>query len=91
MFRFSIQEQNLMVDYIIENVEKQNSKVFKLKQLQLKKGEVIEISKNHAFKLMTTRSLYPGTYKTPYKSMAVLMNLLHFNWSAKTILKFIKV
>lgn len=55
--------QNLMIDYVVENIDKKNSKVFKLKQLNMKKGETTELKKSHPFKLMTTRSLYPGPHR----------------------------
>lgn len=55
----------LLIDYQMtfatEN-QKGSRKVFKLKQVQLKEGETIELHKRHPMKLMTTRRLTPGTH-----------------------------
>lgn len=59
------QRQKLMIDYKVHYVKKTGKlspKVFKLKEITLKPGEVITISKNHSFEEMTIRSHYPGTH-----------------------------
>lgn len=57
--------QNLVVDYAIHFMKANNkhrAKVFKLKTLVLKANEKIRLSKNHSFKLITTRKYYPGEH-----------------------------
>jgi len=59
---------NLMIDYIIDFQNKKgemnSSKVFKMKQVSLKKDEKISIQKKHQFRqFMTTRTLYPGKHQ----------------------------
>ncbi len=57
----------LIIDYIISFQTKSGSfseKVYKLKKLQLKKGETIVLSKKHLFKKnMSTRKLHKGIHK----------------------------
>lgn len=68
-FSFAIEaerNESLMVDYVIDFVKSDGSrspKVFKLKQLELAKGERVELSKRHRLKAdATTFTLYPGTH-----------------------------
>lgn len=70
-FRFKIKSeslkvQNLVLDYVI-NYKKANgklsSKVYKLKNLTLKAGEVIEIEKIHRLRVITTRTFYSGLHQ----------------------------
>ena len=57
----------LMVDYIIYFRTKLGAlspKVYKLKKLQLKKGEIVILKKQHLFRAnMSTRALYKGAYR----------------------------
>lgn len=59
----SSRSEKLMIDYSIENNQKKNKKVFKIKQLELAKNTPVQISKSHPFKLMTTRSLHAGEHR----------------------------
>lgn len=69
-FSFSVEasrNESLMIDYVIDFVKSNGSlapKVHKLKQIQLKKNEMIEISKRHKLHAAaTTYTLYPGTHR----------------------------
>ena len=56
----------VIIDYSIHFVSKSWKllpKVFKLKKLTLSTWKTVHISKNHPFKLMTTKALYPGLHK----------------------------
>jgi 3-methyladenine DNA glycosylase AlkC len=58
---------HLLIDYIIhfqnKNGEMKSKKVFKLKQLELKKSEKIQLTKKHLMRqFMTTRTLYTGQH-----------------------------
>ncbi len=59
-------EETLMIDYVIDFVKKAGHtkpKVFKIKKLSLKKGEVVTISKNHRLIAdATTFTLQPGVH-----------------------------
>lgn len=58
--------QNLVVDYVIHFMKangKLASKVFKLKNIMLAKNETVAITKNHSFKLITTRRYYAGIHQ----------------------------
>lgn len=58
--------QKLMVDYRIHYAKKSGAllpKVFKLKELSLKSGESISISKKQRFQDFTTRKHFPGKHK----------------------------
>ena len=57
--------QNLMIDYVIHHIKangKLSPKVFKLTRKTLEAGEVIEISKTHSFRPISTRTYYTGTH-----------------------------
>ena len=60
------EDVKLLLDYIVHFRTKSGSlspKVYKLKQLSLKKGDVLSIEKKHQFKEnMSTRTLYGGKY-----------------------------
>ena len=70
-FEFSLtlranRAQNLLVDYLMvfaSDGKKQPQKVFKLKQLQLKAGEIAQLKKRHPMRLMTTRRLALGEHR----------------------------
>jgi len=58
--------QNLLIDYAVTYVRKQNGtgkKVFKWKTLEIAKGETLILQKKHPMKRTTTRALYPGIHK----------------------------
>ncbi|MFK7847006.1 MAG: DNA alkylation repair protein [Rhodothermales bacterium] len=58
-------EQNLVVDYLMTfatSGKKAGQKVFKIKELELTKGQVVKIKKKHPMRLMTTRRLYTGEH-----------------------------
>ena len=58
--------QKLLVDYLMTfagDGKKQPQKVFKLKQLELKAGEVVQLKKRHPMRLMTTRRLILGEHR----------------------------
>ena len=70
VFSFDIEAQTdeaLMVDYVLyfqTKSEKLTPKVHKIKKLKMKQGQLITISKKHAFKAnMTTRKLYAGEHR----------------------------
>lgn len=55
----------VMVDYIIHHKKSNGShspKVFKLTSKELEKKSVTAIRKKHSFKIVTTRTYYPGTH-----------------------------
>ncbi len=58
-------EQKLVIDFAIHFMKangKQRAKVFKLKTFTLKAQEKISLSKNHSFKVITTRKYYCGEH-----------------------------
>ena len=61
----SLAEQHLMIDYIVHHQTRSGTseKIFKIKKLGMKRGESITLSKKQAFRVMTTRKLYPGEHK----------------------------
>lgn len=62
----ALEAEKLLLDYVIEYPmanEKRATKVFKLKQVSIGKGQTVQLAKNHAFKQMTTKKLYTGNYK----------------------------
>lgn len=57
--------QNLVIDYIIHHVKANGAltpKVFKLAKKQLSAGEIVRISKKHAFRPISTRKYYSGKH-----------------------------
>ena len=69
-FELSIEgkvDEALLIDYIIYFKKangKMSPKVFKLKQLNIKRGEKIILSKRHPLpRKVATRIYYPGTHK----------------------------
>ncbi|MEL6231100.1 MAG: DNA alkylation repair protein [Cyanobacteria bacterium J06627_3] len=70
-FEFSLdicsnKSQHLLIDYVMHfasDGKKHTQKVFKLKQLELKAGEVITLKKRHPMRLMTTRRLLLGEHQ----------------------------
>ncbi|MFG6094171.1 DNA alkylation repair protein [Leptothoe sp. ISB3NOV94-8A] len=68
-FSFDIRahkSQKLLVDYLMyfaNDGKKRTQKVFKIKQVDLKKGEVVALKKKHPMRLMTTRRLMLGEHQ----------------------------
>lgn len=61
----SNKKQNLVIDYVMTFAttgKKAGTKVFKIKTLELSKGEVVNLNKKHPMRLMTTRRLYAGEH-----------------------------
>ncbi|MDF1755700.1 MAG: hypothetical protein P1U89_23120 [Verrucomicrobiales bacterium] len=54
--------QKLLIDYVMEGPSGR-AKVYKIKQLSVGKGEVVELQKRHPMRLMTSRTLETGTHK----------------------------
>jgi 3-methyladenine DNA glycosylase AlkC len=60
-----IKDQNLIIDYIIHHRKasgKTTPKVFKWKNLTLKKGQSLQAARKHTIKPITTRTYYAGTH-----------------------------
>lgn len=68
-FSFKIKaeaKEDLMIDYNINYPMangKRSDKVFKIKKTTLSKGELLQVSKKHPFRVMTTKKLYSGLYR----------------------------
>ncbi len=61
----SLQDQQLMIDYAIHYMKangRHAAKVFKLAAKKCVKGQVLEFTKKHSCKEMTTRKHYPGKH-----------------------------
>ena len=75
--------QNLMIDYVMNfagNGSKPGGrKVFKLKQVAVKPGQVVSIKKKHPMKLMTTRRLYEGMHTITLQVNGVEFDSAEFN------------
>ncbi len=78
-------DENVVVDFVIDFVKANGSlsrKVHKLKQLNLKRGEVVTIRKRHALRAnATTYTLYPGTHQLTLQINGQLFNKLRFELS----------
>ena len=78
-FSFNIEavnDESLIIDYIINYPKannKRSTKVFKIKKVFVEKGMKINVTKNHAFRLMTTKKLYDGEY-----SLSIQINGVEF-------------
>lgn len=62
----AVEEEALMVDFKVHYPmanAKTSEKVFKMKKINLKKGETAHLKKAHPFRRMTTKKLYTGDYK----------------------------
>ncbi len=63
----AVQDEKLMIDYVVDFIKKNGSsrpKVFKLKKLDIKAGETVNLSKSHRFlKDATTFTHYPGAHR----------------------------
>ncbi len=61
----ALKDEKLVVDYkVIYPManNRKSTKVFKIKNVLLKKDNLLEISKSHTFRIMTTKKLYSGEY-----------------------------
>jgi len=62
----ALKTERLVIDYVIyfqnQAGQLKNKKVFKLKQLDIQKNQVLTFKKSHPFKRMTTRALYAGEH-----------------------------
>jgi len=59
------QSGQYMIDYVLFFQKKDGTlsgKTFKIKDVYLKRGQVLEIEKKHLFRPMTTKQLYPGKH-----------------------------
>ncbi len=76
----------LLIDYSIyfrsKNGENRQ-KVFKLKKVDVKKGEMLKIDKKHPLKVMTTRKLYPGKHHLEIR--AVYLPIERFGWGLSAL------
>lgn len=60
------EDTKLMIDYVIDypmSKGGRSQKVFKLKTCLVEKGKWLVIQKKHPLRMMTTKKLYPGTYR----------------------------
>ena len=74
--------QKLVIDYKIHYLKASGSKtpkVFKLKNIKLKTGETVEISKKHAFKDFTTRKHYSGEHQLELVINGTSMKTINFH------------
>ncbi|MDH5393246.1 MAG: DNA alkylation repair protein [Gammaproteobacteria bacterium] len=81
----SIKKQKLNIDYRIHFMKKNGTlqpKTFKLKLLLLPPSAAITVCKKHAFKIMTTRKLYPGNHR-----LEILINGISFKTVGFKLLK----
>ncbi len=69
-FQFEIsaeRDERVLIDYVIEFVKaggKSSEKVFKIKQLELVKGQTLTVTKRHPLRAdATTFTLYPGVHR----------------------------
>lgn len=61
----TIENQKLVIDYKIHHIKangSRTSKVFKWKNVNLEGSQLLSLSKNHRFKVITTRQYYAGTH-----------------------------
>lgn len=65
-FNFNIKshaDQKLMISYYVYFLNKKNEfipKIFQIKKCDVRKGDILELSKKHMLKIMSTKKLYPG-------------------------------
>jgi len=86
-FSFTVKasrDEKLMIDYVIDFVKangQTNSKVFKLKKIEIKKGKTVVISKKHRLLAhATTFKLYPGKH-----AIALQINGQQYNQTTFTL------
>lgn len=74
--------QQLVVDYVMHwrRANGQLSpKVFKWKNIELHPGEILQLTKNHSFQIVTTRTYYPGAHQVALQINGYQMALLDFD------------
>ena len=75
-------DANFLIDYLIHFVKKNDRtvpKVFKWKTVSLKRGESLQLRKNHRLKAdATTFSLYPGEHKIELQINGVIAGVANF-------------
>jgi len=82
LFRFTIEalkDESLIIDYIVTYPKannKKSTKVFKIKKVDINKGDKLEVIKKHAFRVMTTKKLYDGEY-----SIRIQINGVEFEFA----------
>jgi len=77
----SNKKQKLSIDYIMHFAsqnKKESKKVFKLKQLELAKDEVIVLTKKHPMRLMTTKRLYEGVHRVTLQINGTAFDAIEF-------------
>lgn len=78
----SNKKQNLMIDYVMHfysEAKKPSTKVFKLKEVTLEKGQIFKLKKKHPLKLMTTKRLYAGEHSITLQINGVDFGSLSFD------------
>ena len=73
--------QKMVVDYVIDFMKssgKMGKKVYKLKTLELKPGEKIELKKKHSLKPITTMKYYSGTHHLMIQVNGEIMGQISF-------------
>ena len=78
----SNKKQNLMIDYVMHfysEAKKPSTKVFKLKEASLTKGQVLKLKKKHPLKLMTTKRLYAGEHSITLQINGVDFDSIKFD------------
>ena len=85
-FSFSIEakeDELLIIDYLIYFLSKtgrESRKVYKIKKLNLKKGELISLIKKHPFKAnMSTRKFHAGKHKVELQVNGKIYSYAYFN------------
>lgn len=74
--------QQLVVDYVVHWLRANGQwspKVFKWKNIELPPGGVLELTKNHSFQKVTTRTYYPGAHKVAVQINGCLVATLDFD------------
>lgn len=82
----NLKKQKLMVDYVIHFMKSNGEtapKVFKLKKLDLAKGEDLHIEKQHSFVQINTRKYYPGKHVLELQINGESMGKIDFVLDAK--------
>ncbi len=78
----ALKKEKLMIDYKVTYPmlnDKKSEKVFKLKKTEIDENKTVLLKKSHAFKLMTTKKLYSGSYSIRLQINGELYDELEFN------------
>lgn len=73
--------QKLVIDYAIHHVRAngtRSAKVFKLRNIDIKKGDVVRLSRRHPFRHITTRRYYTGTHRLEILANGISLHSLDF-------------